>query len=672
MIVSWNWLKDYLPLDLSADEFARRLMMAGLNHESTEPRGDDLAIDLEVTSNRPDCLGHLGIAREAAVLFGQELKTPPAQVKEAAASVNSLAKVRVECPQLCPHYTARVIRGVQVGPSPRWLVNRLATIGVAAINNVVDVTNYVLFECGQPLHAFDLAKLNGPEIIVREPRAGEKLEAIDHKTYDLAPGMCVIADASRAVAIGGIMGGAATEVSSATKNLLIEAAVFSPANVRATARKLGLHSDSSYRFERGVDLAGVDWASRRCCELILELAGGELAAGVIAVGVQPPPPPSVVLRLSQIKRLLGIEIPPDRVRDILSSLGNQIERSDQQSMVVVPPTWRRDLSREVDLIEEVARVHGYDAIPEDVQVPMVASAKSLADRVVERVRGVMTARGFDEAYTLSVVDESWSEAFSPWTDAPPLVSSTPILRRADRLRRSLAPSLLGARRANESLSNSDIELFEIAKIYLPRPAALPQEQLTLAFTTAGDFLHAKGALQSLLDELHVVAAMHVEPFSHRLFERGRAAQIRLGDQLFGYLGEVSPAGRKEFDLRGAATVAEVRLQALLDLAQLVPQYHRTPQFPAIERDVNLVVAENVAWSAVEQTARQAGGRLLESVAYRDTYRDAQRLGAAHKSLLFSLVIRDPEGTLTSQAADAVRDQIVAAASQRFGAVLRAS
>ncbi len=263
MIVSWNWLQQYVPLTMSPRELESRLMMAGLNHEETHEVGDDLAIDLEVTSNRPDCLGHIGIAREVSVLWDCALKIPAARPLEGKTRVEELVRVRIDCLDLCSRYTARVIRGVRVGPSPEWLAKRLATIGIASINNVVDVSNYVMMECGQPLHTFDFAKLNGPEIIVRRPLAEESIEAIDHKTYCLDAQMCVIADARQAVAIAGVMGGAATEVTEATRDVLIEAADFDPISVRTTARQLSLHSDSSYRFERRVDPQGVDWASRR-------------------------------------------------------------------------------------------------------------------------------------------------------------------------------------------------------------------------------------------------------------------------------------------------------------------------------------------------------------------------------------------------------------------------
>lgn len=678
MIVSWNWLKQYVLLDMKAAELESRLMMAGLNHESTEEVGGDLAIDLEVTSNRPDCLGHLGIAREISVLWGRELKEPPARPAEGSTPVSDLTSVTIECPELCPRYTARVVRNVKVGPSPSWLSSRLATLGIGSINNVVDITNYVLMECGQPLHAFDFDLLEGKRIIVREPKPGERLEAIDHKTYDLAPGMCIIADARRPVGIGGVMGGASTEVSEKTLNLLIEAAQFDPAAIRATARRLNLHSDSSYRFERGLDPERVDWASRRCCELILELAGGDLAAGVIDVGQPPTPRAPIVLRFSQLKRILGIDVPVDEVVRILTALGNRPRRQDDREIEVIPPSWRLDLSREIDLVEEVARIHGYDEIPEDVSVPMAASARRDVDRVLSHVRHVMTAAGFDEAMTLSTVDESWSDAFSPWTDAVPLRALTPVLRRADHLRRSLVPSLLGARRINETLSNPRIELFEVAKVYLPRAGSLPQEELMLALTSGNPLVDpqrrssdVKGVLEALLAELNVADEIEVRPFEHPLLADGRGAELYLAGERFGVAGELSPAGLKQFDLRGSTTVAEVKVDVLVRLATLVPQYAPIVPFPAIARDLNLVVPEEVRWVQIAEQVRQRSSGLLESLEYKETYRDPQRLGAGKKSILFSVSFRDETTTMTNETADRLRDEIVAACSKQFGAELRA-
>jgi phenylalanyl-tRNA synthetase beta chain len=673
MIVSWNWLKDFVPLDVPADEVVARLMMAGLNHEGTTPVADDLAIDLEITSNRPDCLGHIGIAREAALLLAQPLKVPAGRPIERDSSIAGQTKVSITCPDLCNRYIARVIRGIRVGPSPQWLVGRLETLGVTPINNIVDITNYVLFESGQPLHAFDLARLAGPEIIVRAARAGEPFEAINHRTYTLESNMCVIGDAKVAVALGGVMGGAATEVSSGTTDLLIEAAEFSPVSIRNTARKLNLHSDSSYRFERGVDPEGVDWASRRCCELVLELAGGELSAGAIDVGRQPPPRESVTLRLSQLRRILGIDIDAATVRRILTALGNREQSANGEKIVVVPPSFRRDLTREIDLIEEVARIHGYDKIPEDVPVATVPSSRTELDRVLEKIRRTMTALGYDEAMTASAVPNEWSGAFSPWTNQPPLKCATPVLRRADLMRRSLVPSLLDARHVNESLGNADAELFETAKVYLPRPNSLPEEHLMLAVISGRGFLAVKGAIESVVAALNPEAAVEVRPARQPLLDVERSCELLIAGELLGYLGEASREGLSRFSLREPATVAEVKVSTLAAVACLLPKYARQSPYPAIDRDLNLVVDEAVRWADVADTVRGAAGPYLESLDYRDTYRNEKdsQLGPGKKSLLMSFRFRSPDGTLTSAEVDATRDQVVQACEAAHRAQLRA-
>lgn len=670
MLVSWNWLKQYVPLDMPLEELQRRLMMAGLNHEGTEEVAGDMAVDLEITSNRPDCLGHIGIAREVAVLWGRQLTIPAAKPVEGKTAAGKLVKVRIDCPDLCLRYTARVVRGVKIAPSPKWMVRRLEAVGITPINNVVDISNYVLMECGQPLHTFDFGRLKGGEIIVRRPLPGETIEAIDHKTYTLGPEMCMICDAKDPVAIGGVMGGAQTEITESTRDVLVEAAEFDPVSIRNTARQLNLHSDSSYRFERRVDPEGLDWASRRCCELILELAGGELAEGVVDVGQAPPRREPVVLRLSQLKRILGIEVPAERVREILVALGNQENAASSSSITVTPPSWRRDLTREIDLIEEVARIHGYEAIPEDVGVPMVPSAKRRDDRVFEKIRHVLTAAGFDEALTPSVVDEHTSAAMSPWSDAEPLRTQMPLIRGANCLRRSLVPSLLGVRRTNEALANSDIELFEMAKVYLPRAGELPQEDLLLAITSGREYPAVKGVIEAILGELKATDPLEASDCDVAMLDRSSACRLRFRNEAFGYVGQLHPEALRQFDLRGPTTVAEVRLSLLVDAADLVPRCVVQSPYPAVTRDLNLVVDESVRWADVAATVQASGGPLFESLDYRDTYRDAKRLGD-RKSLLFTIGLRWAEGTLTSQQADEVRDQVVAACRAKHGAELRA-
>ncbi len=375
--------------------------------------------------------------------------------------------------------------------------------------------------------------------------------------------------------------------------------------------------------------------------------------------------------------MLGIDVPADEARRILVALGAQQVSADANQVQVIPPSWRRDLTREIDLVEEVARIHGYDKIPEDVSVRMAASHRTRPDRVLSRVRQILCASGFDEALTLSAVDEAWSEAFSPWTNSPPLRASTPVLRRADRLRRSLIPSLLGARQTNESLSNPRIELFEVAHVYLPLDTGrLPVEELMVGLTSGGDYLYVKGILEGVLAALDPRAVLEVSSTRHDLLDAARAAELQVqlpgeSPRLLGYLGEVSQSALDKFDLKGRTTVAELKLSTLIDLAQLIPRYSQPPVFPAVSRDLNLVVDEAVRWADVAATVRAAAEPMIESLKFQDVYRDEQRLGAGKKSLLLTLALRSSEGTLTGDAADAIRDRVVAACSQTHGAQLRA-
>lgn len=681
MIISKDWLSDYVDLAMPLDELTERLTLTGLNLEGVEDVDGDTAIDLEVTSNRPDCLGHIGVAREVSVLWGGELKQPDPQPKATGEKASSAVSVEIKCPELCPRYTARVIKGVKIGPSPVWLQKRLTALGCGIVNNVVDVTNYVLFECGQPLHAFDLAKLAGGKIIVREARKDEEFTAIDHKTYKLSPGMCVVstgkgADASTAMALGGVMGGADSEVTDDTVDLLIEAADFDPLSIRTTARQHHLHSPSSYRFERGVDPEGLDWASRRCCELILELAGGTLLEGVVEAGAKPEPTGEIKLRFPQIPRLLGIEVPDAEVRKILTDLGCTETHCCDHCVKVTPPTWRADLTREADLLEEVARIHGYDRIPEDVGVRMAPSSRSRRDIVLDRVRRVLTGTGFDEALTLSSVEPELVEAHRPWTTAAPLVTSTPVLRRANALRQSVVPSLLACRKTNVAMSNPVIEQFEIARIYLPKQNALPDERLVLAVASGRGLLDVKGVVEAVVaDTVGSAASLKAMPpegdkLGATLLETGRTAWLWLDGVQVGYLGELSAAALDRFDLRGPVTVAELDLGPLLDSASLIPRAEPLSSYQPMTRDLNVVFDERVRWADVEAIVFSTGGELLEDVAFQEVYRDAEKLGEGKKSLLWSITLRGTDGTLTSQQADEVRDAMVGQLSKELGGELR--
>lgn len=674
MIVSWEWLRDYVDLDASlAEETANRLMMTGLNLESITPAGSDLAIDLEVTSNRADCLGHIGIAREAAVITGRPLKIPAAAVRESSVSTASATSVTIECEDLCPRYVARVIRGVKVGPSPDWLRKRLETVGIASINNIVDITNYVLMECGQPLHAFDHDRLKEGRIVVRRAREGETIEAIDHREYRLTPQMCVIADAERPVAIAGVMGGASTEITTATRNVLIEVADFASMSIRATARSLSLHSDSSYRFERGIDPHQLDQASRRCCELILQLAGGELLSGPVYAGRPLPEVPApVTLRFAQLKRVLGIDIPSDEAVRILQALGLTLSgTATADSAAFIVPSWRRrDLTREIDLIEEVVRIHGYDRIPEDAVVPLTISQKTLRDQVIERVAHVLTASGFYESVTLSFIDEKLAGLFQPRTGAEQLSVDHSSRRAENLLRQSLIPSLLNARRENERHGSFGVQLFEIAAVFLAaRPGDPSAEPKMIGLVGTDSFSSMKGLLQLIAQRINPANAIAVQPSSLPQFVDGRGAEVRLNGQPWGWLGELDRSVTDQLDLRETCIAAEVDLALLESTASLRPQFTDLPRFPTVSRDLNFVLDEAVTWSDLEAAVRSAAGPLFESIHFSGQYRGPQ-LPPDRKSYLLTIHYRSPDRTLTAAEVDEAQQAVIAACETRIGAKLR--
>ena len=675
MLVSWNWLNQYVSLDVSVAELADRLTMSGLNLEEFHPVDADSCIDLEVTSNRPDCLGHLGVAREAAVLYEKPITIPAAAPRTVSTKTASVTSVSIESPDLCSQYHARVIRGVKVGPSPTWMVERLKTIGISSINNIVDITNYVLMECGQPLHAFDFNKLHGKKIVVRRARPGEKLQAIDHKEYALTDEICVIADADHPVAIAGIMGGAETEITSSTKDVLVESALFSPLAIRNASRKLKLRSDSSYRFERSLDPHGPDWASRRCCELILELAGGELLDEPIFAGQQPPVERELVtLRFQRIKQVLGIDITVSDTVRILEALGLSVQHRDGDiSATFAIPSNRRDLTREIDLIEEIIRIYGYDKIPEDSPVPLVASKKRFQDRVSDRVRETLTAAGFYEAMTVSLVSDTERKLFTPRGDSiAPLSIEHSDFPEFSRLRQSLIPSLLGSRRENERHGQFHAQLFEIARVYLSTDKAVPEQKAEprmVSLVSGRSFHELKGVVEQLAICTNPTAVVTLREYAIAEFVPGRGAEVLLNGQLWGWLGELDSSVTDQLDLRDTVTIAELDLVVLEAQANLVPHFHELPTHQASTRDLNFVLDEPVTWSALEQTVRQAGGPLLEAVSFGGQYRGKQ-IPEGKKSYVVTLSYRS-DRTLTSEEIETAQKAVIDACAKQLSATLRA-
>ncbi len=669
MIVSWNWLSQYVRLDMPVEALTERLALTGLNHESTADAGGDLAIDLEVTSNRPDCLGHLGVAREVSVLFDVPLRLADPRPATAGAAVETLTSVAIEAADLCPRFTARVVRGVTIKESPWWMRKRLETLGERPISNVVDVTNYVMFECGQPLHAYDLDKLVEHRLIVRKARPKEPFVAINNKTYELTPDMLVIADAKRAVGLAGVMGGLDTEIGPGTRNVLIEAAQFDPMTVRKTARALGLHSPSSYRFERPIDPDGTEWASRRCAELTLETAGGTLHPGVIDVGAKRPARPPITLRLDQIPRVLGIAIDRATVERILKALGLDLMESTTTTLTMRPPSWRSDLEREIDLVEEAARIHGYEHIPEDRAVPLTSASRSDRERVEALIREALTACGLDEAVTFSLVADELAEPVGVGPAQPPIRVEHSSRKREGALRQSLIPSLLAARRHNEAHGNPSASLFEIADVYLPIAGRdLPDQPAHIGIVSGLDFLGLKGVIEAVVARLHA-GSLETRPAAVGLFAPGRAAELLLEGESLGFIGEVDRARLDSWELRSASSAAELDLGVLIRRSVLVPRNRPLPPFPAVARDLSLVVDRSIPWAELATAATNAAGPTVESVEFLDTFHGGTIPEGKH-SVHFGLRFRHPERTLTGEEVERSIRSVVDAFTARFGATLR--
>lgn len=678
MIVSWNWLRDYLRLEMSVESLTEKLALSGLNHESTEDVGGDLAIDLEVTSNRPDCLNHLGIAREIGVLFGLPVQFPAPRptAKSKAKNVDELTAVENQEPTLCSRFTARVVTGARVQESPWWLRKRLETLGVRPISNVVDITNYVLFECGQPLHAYDLDKLTGKRLVVRRAAPSEKLLAINGKTYDLKPGMLVIADADKPVGLAGVMGGLETEISATTRDILIESARFDSVSVRNTSRALGLFSPSSHRFERPMDLEMTDWASRRCAEMILDLAGGTLAEGVISIGETAQDRPPITLRLSQISRILGIDVDESAVNDILVRLGlaRHSCTSPGQSAWIAP-SWRSDLDREIDLIEEVARIHGYEHIPENRPVPMSVASRTPRERVESGLRDTLTAAGLFEAVTFSLIAENLAKPIPGDLEAgvTPIRIEHSSRKKETTLRPSLLPSLLEARAYNQSHGSPDVNLFEIAHVYLPGPDRdLPEEPVRLAAVIGGDWKRAKGLAEAIAEKFHLSGKLVTRPIpgdGWSVLAPGLQARLELNGRPWGCFGTVAPSIMKDMDLRLPCSAIELDLSLLVELAVLEPQYRRIPDQPAVTRDLSLVVPDHIAWAEIAGIANDSAGPWLESVEYLDEFKGGN-LSPDERSVHFGMIFRNPTRTLSGEEADQAVAEVIRTASERIGARLR--
>ncbi len=672
MKVSLKWFNRYLDTPIDPDEAGRLLAAGGFPVEETEPVGDDTMIDVEVTSNRPDVLSHVGVAREIAARCGRELRAPVCELPAGAgAAVEALASVENHAPDLCPLYTARVITGVRIGPSPDWLVQALEAVGQRSVNNVVDITNFVLLELGQPLHAFDLNKLADKKIVIRKASKDELFTAIDHSKHKLQEDMLVIADSATPVALAGVMGGADSEVTETTTDLLIESAMFDELAVRRASRKLKLFSDSSFRFERGVDPLGVDAASRRCGELILELAGGTLARGVIRVGQDDPAPTAITLHTQRTRDLLGIEIDANKQAALLEALG--ITTSiDGDTLTATVPSYRLDLKREVDLIEEIARQHGLANIPTQTKINIIAHHPQDKVEAKRTIVETLVAHGYYETITPSLIPLKDAEAFL--VDAEPAGLTTDTRRQDNTLRPAVLPSLLACRKLNQDVGNSAVKLFEIAAGWSKREGGVQEGRQLALIRDAEDTQRAVSELKGTLSELvHALGGapasdgLAFEPIDDPWYET--AAVIKLGGEIAGSFGLIKQELTDHFGLQNRIVSALVCMQRV---TALYPPRHAAgelPRYPSIERDLSVVVDEATPWQQIADTVEQTNPELLESTSFVGTYRGKQ-VGKGRKSVTLRMQFRDPATTLRHDQVDPQMDAVVKALGERVGAELR--
>ena len=660
--------------------------------------GGDVIFDLEITPNRPDWNSVIGIAREISAVTGNPLKLPEIKLPDAAGHVDEIVAVRVEDAELCPRYTARVIRGVKVGPSPDWLRAALEKVGLRSINNVVDVTNFVMLESGQPLHAFDFhliakAASGKPTIVVRPAQEGERFTTLDKQERVLTAQNLLIADAGKGIALAGVMGGANTGIADDTRDVLIESAYFSSVNIRRTSKSLGLRSDSAYRFERGADIGICDWASRRAAQLILETAGGQLVGGVVDTCPQPPEPKALSVRQEKVQQLLGIEISRSEIERMLGSLGLMVARvpqpldgtmADAPPISVRVPSFRVDLKRDVDLIEEVARLFGVDKIPSTP--PRGAIGMNAYDSVHDQLaeaRRILAGLGLNEAQGQTLIDDAKAKlAVIPAAIVP---LANPLSSDMNVLRPSLLPGLLDSLQHNLSRKSGDVALFEVGRVFtLVNGHSKEERRIAIALTgrRAATFWcgaerdakfnvsDLKGMLEEFLEQFGlrgVVYSRRAE--STPLFLE--SATVSLGGKLpLGELGQLLPVLVKKYDLRDAVFLAELNLDTLLARRNPARSFKPLPQFPAIGRDVAMLVPDATTHETVLAAVKQARPANLEGAELFDIFR-GKGVPDGQKSMAYAFTYRAADRTLTDAEVNTAHEKVIEQLEKEVGATMRA-
>jgi phenylalanyl-tRNA synthetase beta chain len=687
MLISYNWQRELTGTALSPQDVRERLTNVGLAVDAVEERDGDYVLDVEVPSNRSDCLSHIGIARELAVIERSTVQSPSFKVETSKGKIAEFAAVEILDPDLCPRYAARIIRGVKIAPSPAWLVKRLEVLGQRPINNVADITNYVLHEFGQPLHAFDLAKLGQNRIVVRRAAKGESIKTLDGVERKLDPDMLVIADATRPVAVAGVMGGEESEISNATQDVLIESAWFNPASVRRTSKRLGLHTEASHRFERGVDPEGVLSAQERCVSLICEIAGGVASEDVLDVYPGPFEKKIAGLRPARVATITGLQVERAEMVRILNALGFELSEDGAERLSFTIPSWRHDVAIEEDLIEEVARHTGFDQIKTELPPASLAGEYHFSEPRKRALRKALSPLGFDEAISLSFTelteDFELIPEFAGRGNAAPVVLTNPIVEEASRMRQTLLPGLLNSIRHNLNHGNRDVCLFETGRVFsVIEPGQLPLEREAFALVSTGgivqasraqaerelDFFDLKGALESAVAGMNL-PALDFEVAVIRHLRPGQSASVKINGTPVGSIGRLIEPIAGSYKFRQPVFVAELDLTTLLESDELPVLYSPLPRFPSIVRDVSLLVDRKVPIGELLSAARDAKAEHFIGAHFVGAY-EGKGIPDSKRSVTLRFEYRADDRTLRDEEVDEIHSPLVESLKAKFNAEVR--
>ena len=632
---------------------------------------DDYVVDFEITPNRPDCLSMIGLARESAVTYGIKYVPETPVVKGGAGDIAQWLQVRVDEPKLCPRYTARVVKNVKIAPSPKWMRDRLRSCGVRPINNIVDITNYVMLEYGQPMHSFDYACLDGGEIVVRRAREGEPMSTLDDQERKLDAEMLVIADAKKPVGIAGIMGGANSEITESTQTVVFESANFNGTSIRLSSRRLGMRTESSGRYEKGLDSENTLPALQRACQLVELLGAGEVCDGIIDIDNSGYTPRRIKFEPERINRFIGIEAEEKDMLHWFDLLGFEMDGDE-----IIVPSWRMDVEQFADIAEEVARFYGYDNIPTTLfpgQTRYIPMPRIAFD---DRIRTIFSALGYSEAQTFSFIGQKALDNIRIPQDSPlrnAVKITNPLSEDLGIMRTIMLPSMLDITARNFNMKNENLRLYELGSVYTPvEGEKLPRERKVISAAAYGgvDFFDMKGIVEELAAGLRMQPLTFRADRSNPSYHPGRCASVWCGDQCIGVVGQVHPKVLENFNTAAEVYAMELEVETLYENRGGLVEYVPLAKFPAISRDIAVVCREDVTAAEIEACIREGAGKLLESVKLFDVYRGVQ-LGIGRKSLAYTFSLRDLNRSLTDEDADGAMQRILKLLAERTGAELRA-